>query len=223
MKFRIYPEFLQGTIKKVKKTDLIDFEEEIAELFLEKRIRAPIHLSRGNEEPLIEIFKQVKPEDWVCSTHRSHYHALLKGISPQWLKAEILAGRSMHIMSAFYYFFSSAIVGGNLPIAVGLAMGIKMGGENRQVWCFCGDMAAEHGGFCEATKYTKNFNLPICFVIEDNNLSTNTPTRQVWGIREKPTQEGEIIEVDSWESGKILRYFYTRQCEHVGVGKWVNF
>lgn len=205
------------------KDELIAFEDEIKELFLQKQIRAPIHVSRGNEEPLIEIFKSVNSEDWVCSTHRSHYHALLKGIPPEWLKKEILAGRSMHIMNAEHHFFSSAIVGGICPIAVGLAMGIKMKGGRGRAWCFIGDMASHMGIAHESIVYAKNFNLPTTFVIEDNGLSTDTPTREVWGIKAEPPPEGEIQEIDRWEQGKVIRYFYRRQCEHVGVGTWVTF
>ena len=74
------------------KRDLMQFEEEIRQSFLAAKIRAPIHLSRGNEEPLIKIFKHVRRTDWVFSTHRNHYHALLHGIDKEWLRSEILAG-----------------------------------------------------------------------------------------------------------------------------------
>ena len=97
-------------------TELIEFEKEIAELFEAGKIRAPVHLHGGNEEQLIEIFKQIKPEDWVCSTHRSHYHALLKGIPREYVKRAILAGQSITLNFAEYRFFTSAIVGGILPI-----------------------------------------------------------------------------------------------------------
>ena len=89
----------------VHKESLISFEQEIASLFEDGEIRSPTHLSKGNEDALIEIFKQVKPTAWVFSTHRSHYHALLKGIPPEWLKAEILANHSITINNAEYRFF----------------------------------------------------------------------------------------------------------------------
>ena len=192
--------------------ELIQFEEEIKELFLAGKIRAPVHLSRGNEEQLIEIFKDVKPNDWVFSTHRNHYHALLKGIPPDWLKQEILAGRSMHINNAEYKFFTSAIVGGICPIAVGVAMALKWKGINDKVWCFVGDMAAEMGIFYECVKYCARHHLRVVFWVEDNGLSTNTPTQEVWG--------GE------W-TGSVhkhyLRYEYERVLPHINVGKFVVF
>ncbi|MEK7766161.1 MAG: insulinase family protein, partial [bacterium] len=61
------------------------FEQRVKDAFLEGRIRAPIHLSGGNEDQLIEVFSSVRPDDWVLSTWRSHYHALLHGIDPDWL------------------------------------------------------------------------------------------------------------------------------------------
>lgn len=205
------------------KEKLIAFEEEIKDLFLQKKIRAPIHLSRGNEEQLIEIFKQVKPEDWVFSTHRSHYHALLKGISAQWLRDEILAGRSIHIFNKKYNFFTSAIVGGICSIAVGVALGIKRKNEQRHVWCFIGDMAAEMGIFYEAEKYARNFRLPITFVIEDNGFSASTPTDKVWGIDNASTFPMDVMTKTEWENGGVLYYRYERGFPHVGCGEWVHF
>ena len=207
----------------ITKEDLIAFEKEIANLFLGAKIRAAVHLSRGNEEPLLEISKEVKPEDWCFSTHRSHLHALLKGISPEWLKQEILEGRSISIFNREHNFFSSAIVGGICPIALGVAMAIKRKNEQRHVWCFVGDMASQTGIFYECTRCAQNFNLPITFVIEDNSYSVNTPTREVWGIKGKPLPEGKIITVNQWETGKVLYYRYERGFPHSGTGVWLKF
>ena len=218
------------------KDELIDFEEEIKALFLEKKIRCPIHLSGGNEDTLIEIFKSVKPEDWVLSTHRSHYHALLKGIPAEWLKSEILAGRSMQIMNPEYRFFSSSIVAGNLPIAVGIALAIKTKGEDRRVYCFNGDMAAETGAFHEAVKYAAGHQLPVTFVVEDNGFSTDTPTAEVWGISPRILRL-EINYLDAqpiiapndffikeyWGEVEVIRYNYSRTFPHVGCGTFVHF
>ena len=154
--------------------DLLCFEAEIAALFEQGKIRAPVHLSKGNERELIWIFEDIKPTDWVFSTHRSHYHALLKGIPREWLKEEILAGRSITINNAEYHLFSSAIVGGILPIALGVAM------AGHTVWAFCGDMAAETGIFHECVKYAHGHKLPIKFVVEDNGFSVLSPTQVVW-------------------------------------------
>lgn len=171
--------------------NLIAFERKIADLWEAGKIRGPIHLSGGNEKNLVEIFEKVKSEDWVFSTWRSHYHALLKGIDPSWLENEILDGRSITIVNKEHKFYSSAIVGGIIPIAVGVAMQLKADNSADKVWCFVGDMAFETGGFYEMHKYATNNNLPIQFVVEDNGVSTNTPTFETWNSK-KPVPDNVI-------------------------------
>lgn len=77
--------------------DLINFESEIAELFNAGKIRAPIHLYHGNEDKMLEIFQDVEPEDWVLCSWRSHYQCLLKGVPPELIRREILAGHSISL------------------------------------------------------------------------------------------------------------------------------
>jgi pyruvate dehydrogenase E1 component alpha subunit len=190
--------------------DLIGFERKIADHWESGRIRGPVHLSGGNEKPLIEIFKRIKPNDWVFSTWRSHYHCLLKGISSDWLENEILDGRSITIVNKDEKFYSSAIVGGIIPIAVGVAMSNKLKNIDEIVWCFVGDMTFETGTFMENYKYAKNFNLPIKFIVEDNKVSTNTPTIETWG------KKSEIPD-------DIIWYQYDKVWPHYGTGKWVIF
>jgi pyruvate dehydrogenase E1 component alpha subunit len=73
------------------KDDLVKFERLIADHWDAGRIKGPVHLGGGNEDELIELGKRISKDDWVFSTWRSHYHALIKGIDPQWLEKEILA------------------------------------------------------------------------------------------------------------------------------------
>jgi TPP-dependent pyruvate/acetoin dehydrogenase alpha subunit len=76
--------------------ELIEFEQQIAELFNAAKIRAPIHLYANNEENIIRVFEKVDiNKDWVCCTWRNHYQALLKGIPPELLKDKIIQGKSM--------------------------------------------------------------------------------------------------------------------------------
>jgi len=192
------------------KQDLIEFENEIKELYLGAKIRSPVHFAKGNEVQLIEIFKNVQEQDWVFSTHRSHYHALLKGIPREKVKQEILENKSIHMNSKEHNFFTSAIVGGVLPIALGVAMGIKRKKGNEKVWVFVGDMCAEMGVFHECVKYAKGHDLPINFVVEDNGLSVETPTQEVW----KSCSE---------DNCNIIKYKYFREYPHHGCGQWVSF
>lgn len=193
------------------KEELIQFENRIIESWEAGKIRGPIHLSNGNETQLIEVFKRIKKSDWVFSTWRSHYHALLKGISPNWVKDEILAGKSITLCNHAERFYSSAIVGGTLSIALGVAMSIKRDGGDDKVWVFIGDMSFESGLFYETHKYARNFDLPLYFVVEDNSVSTNTPTSVTWnGIKKKIPDD-------------VVYYQYSSKYPHYGTGKWVVF
>ena len=203
------------------KSDLIAFEDDIKAEFLAGHIRAPVHLAGGNEDQLIDIFKQVQPEDHLFLTYRNHYHCLLKGMPPARLKEHIMAGRSMFLCDADYRIISSAIVGGCLPIAVGMAMGLKRQGRPEHVWAFCGDMAAETGAFHEATKYAGLNGLPIRFCIEDNGLSTNTPTDIAWGGN--PYDHISPSWIADNCGARVMHYFYKRTVPHVGAGAWVTF
>ena len=81
----------------MNKKKLISFENEIAKLFNEAKIRAPIHLYSNNETFLIKFFKKIKKNDWVFCSWRSHYQCLLKGVPPQELKKEIIDGKSISL------------------------------------------------------------------------------------------------------------------------------
>ncbi len=210
-------------IEETKK-ELMDFENRISDLYKEGKIKAPIHLSKGNEKEIIEIFKKIKKNDWVFASYRNHYHALLKGIQKDWIEKQIIEGRSMFIMDKEHKFYSSSIVPGQLPIALGAALAIKRKGTNDHVWAFCGDMASETGVFHEVTKYAENHNLPITFIIEDDNLSVYTPTKEVWGIND--AENGNFSHaklIPSNTDNKIIKYSYERGWPHHGIGLWTEF
>ena len=116
----------------------------------------------------------------------------------------------MGINNLKYKFYSSAIVGGIIPIALGVAKSIKLKKQKNKVWIFIGDMTYETGIFHECYKYSKNFKLPIKFVVEDNNMSTNSPTNKVWKKKSKIPKE-------------ITKYKYKRKYPHHGTGGWVLF
>jgi len=191
------------------KEELIAFEEEIAQLFNEGKIRSPIHLDKGCEDELIKVFTQVKPNDWVFSTHRSHYICLLKGVSPNLLMCEILANHSINLNFREYRVFTSAIVAGVCPIAVGVALALKRQKSEDKVWCVVGDMAARTGIFYESVRYSEGFALPITFVVADNGMSVNTPTVESWGTEKR--------------HDKIMFFEYERGYPHSGTGKWLKF
>lgn len=190
----------------LSKVELVEFEDEVGRRFDSGEIHGPIHLcSETQAEPLIEIFKDIKPTDWVLSNWRSHWHALLHGVPRERVMAEILAGRSMMLHFPEHRFMTSAIVGGMLPIACGLAA------AGERVWCFVGDMTASIGAFNDAYLFSEGHNLPVTFVIEDNGLSTNTPTKEAWG--------------NALESSppKYIAYQYKRTTQHYGTAGFVSF
>lgn len=173
-------------------------------------IKSPIHLSGGNEDQLIKIFKDIKKKDWVFTTYRSHYHALLKGVDIHWLKKWILNNKSIHVMNKKNRIVTSAIVGGTLPQAVGMAMSIKRRNGKEKVWCFIGDMTASLGIFMDCYRYSLFNDLPITFVIENNDMSTDTPTREAWGCK-----EGHYCHIVPRK--KAIAYNYVRIYPHYGT------
>lgn len=195
---------------KFTKKDLLNFEKEVIKQFKKGETYGPVHLSGGNEDELLKIFKLINKNDWVFSTHRSHYHSLLKSQDKKWLMNEIIKeANSSHINSKKHKIFTSAIVGGIIPIALGVAMGIKRKKKKDKVYCFVGDFAAQMGCFNEAAKYAEGEKLPITFIIENNNIGCNTPLISVW---KKPTMPA---------TENIIYYEYKRKYPHYGIGEWV--
>ena len=186
-------------ITNLKKDDLIQFEEHIATLFNNAKIRAPVHLYYGNEEEIIQTFSKIDKNDWVFCSWRSHYQCLLKGVPKNQIKDNILNGKSISLCFPEYKIYSSAIVGGVLPIALGTAFAAKIKKKKEKVFCFIGDMTSETGMMNECYKFAVNHKLPIHFVIEDNNISVCTDTRKTWNMDklsyEKINNEHVIIVV----------------------------
>ena len=211
------------TYKKKKiwtKDDLVEYEQGISELFEAGFINAPVHLSGGNEDQLISIFSNIKTRDFVFSTHRNHYHYLLKGGDPEALAREIQGfynglckgqGRSMNVYDTSINFYTSAIVGGNCAIAVGVALSLKKKKRKAHVWCFLGDGAEDSGHFMESARFALARRLPVTFVIEDNDLSVYSTKADRW--------KGNSV----FNAPNVLRYRYERTRPHVGTGKWVTF
>ena len=195
--------------------DLIAFEDEIATTFNSGEIRAPVHLYSGNERQMLDVFRDIRPQDWIFCSWRSHYQCLLKGVPKEQVRAEILAGRSITLCFPEYRIYSSAIVGGVLPIAVGAAMAISRSGEDARVHCFLGEMTAETGIAHESIKYSRNHRLPIRFIIEDNGKSVCTDTRSAWA---QPRLSFEDL-ADEY----VTYYRYETKYPHAGAGQRVQF
>ena len=198
----------------LNKEELIKFETDIADCFNNAMIKAPVHLYDGNEEQMINIFKNVNPEDWVFCTWRSHYQCLLKGVPQEQVKQDILKGKSITLCYPEHNIYSSAIVTGNIPIATGVALDIKRKGGDNHVWCFVGDMTSETGAFFENWKYAVNHDLPITYIIENNEKSVCTETKKVWNTEELYFAK---------ETRKIIYYEYQTKYPHAGAGQRIQF
>ena len=196
---------------KLTSEDLKSFEEEVKTTYEAGKIKAPVHLTGGNEEKLINIFQYVHPDDWVFASWRNHYHALLHGVDRDVLMDLVVRGKSMSVYSKEPKLYTSSIVGGIIPIALGTAKAQKESGSERKTWCFIGDMTFESGIFYEAYKYANNFDLALQFVVEDNNMSTNTPTDETWGGVKRDIPDD------------VIYYKYEREFPHHGTGNWVLF
>ena len=206
----------------MNKQDLIDFETDIGDTFNRGEIRAPVHLYAGNEEQIMRVFEKIDTQkDWICCTWRNHYQGLLKGIPPEVIKEQIMAGKSMVMNLPEYKFICSSIVGGIPSIATGIALAAKLQGTGEHVWCWTGDMSAETGAWTEAYKYARAQNLPITFIVEDNELSVLTPTHEMWGA-DKWYLPGQNR---FWyESPHLIYYKYkNNKYPHAGAGVRVQF
>ena len=170
----------------ITKQDLINFESNIVDLYKDNKLPFLFHLSGGNEDQLINIFNNIKPGDYVISSHRSHYHALLHGIPEKELTDKILNGRSMFVFDRSRNFFTSSIIGGTPAIAAGVAMGLKRKNSDQKVWCFVGDGTEDTGHLWEAARYVDGHDLPCQFIIEDNDRSVVATKQDRWGNATNP-------------------------------------
>lgn len=198
--------------------DLISFEEEIAEIFAQGKIRAPVHLRKGREQKLIDIFNDhhIGSDDYVYGFWDSHELALLKGVPRQDVKQAILDGNSISLCFPEYKLFCSGIVGSLMGTATGTAWGLRKQNIKGNVYLFCGEMSSETGSFHEAVKYAVNFDLPVTFVVCDNGLSVMTDTRETWGSAE-PWFKNTKYEK------KIIYFQYKNEYPHSGLGKLIKF
>jgi TPP-dependent pyruvate/acetoin dehydrogenase alpha subunit len=204
--------------QKLNVLDLQGFEEEIAELFGQGRIKAPVHLRKGREQHLIDIFEQYKigNEDYIYAYWDSHELALLKGVPREDVKQAILEGRSIALCFPKYKLLCSGIVGSLAGAAVGTAWALKKENKSGRVFHFCGEMSSETGIFYEAVKYATHFDLPVTFVISDNGLSVMTPTRDIWGSDVPWFKDTRYAE-------KIIYFQYKNEYPHSGLGWKIKF
>lgn len=161
------------------------FEERCAELYGESKIRGFLHLYIGEEAVATGVMSCLEPDDAVLATYREHGHALLRGVSAEAIMSEMFGkttgcsggrGGSMHLFDAATRFFGgNAIVGGHLPLAVGLGLADQMLGRVGPVTvCFFGEGAMAEGEFHEAMNLAALWNVPVLFCCENNRYAMGT-------------------------------------------------
>lgn len=192
--------------------ELIATEEEIANLWNQGEINSLLHLDASIdgslEQFLCDFFhSNVKPTDYVLGSHRSHLIFQLHGGTD--LVEQVKRGKSMFLHQKFPFILTSAIVAGVASIAVGIALAIQRRGGSEKVFVFCGDACTEHGHWLESVYYSITKNLPIQWVVLDNDSSCGVTKEERLGNRWFCTPFSE----------SVTRFRYLMKWPHAGSGQ----
>ncbi|HSK18098.1 MAG TPA: pyruvate dehydrogenase (acetyl-transferring) E1 component subunit alpha [Longimicrobiales bacterium] len=160
------------------------FEEKTAEAYAIGKIGGFCHLYIGQEAVTVGAFEPLRKEDYVISAYREHVQALVKGIPPRAVMAELYGrkdgcsggkGGSMHLYSAEHNFMGGwGIVGGQVPLGTGYGWAIKYRGEDKVALCFMGEAAVNQGAFHESLNMAALWKLPVIFIVENNRFGMGT-------------------------------------------------
>lgn len=170
------------------------FEEEVAEQYTRAKVAGFLHLNIGEEATIVGTVGALRDTDYLIDGYREHGHALAKGMSPRSLMAELFGretgcskgrGGSMHLFDLEKRFLGGyAIVGGQLPIAVGVALGIEYRGTDDIIMCLFGDGATNIGAFHEALNLSGVWDLPVVWVVVNNQYGMGTSVERASAITE---------------------------------------
>ncbi len=160
------------------------FEERCVELYSAEQIRGFVHLYIGEEAVAAGVIDALDDADAIVSTYREHGHAIARGVPMRSLMAEMMGrvegcsrgrGGSMHLFDAARRFFGGkSVVGGGLPLAVGVALADHMQGRDNVTACFFGDGAMAEGEFHESANLAALWHLPVLFCCENNLYAMGT-------------------------------------------------
>jgi pyruvate dehydrogenase E1 component alpha subunit len=160
------------------------FEERCVELYSATKIRGFLHLYIGEEAVAVGVMRALADGDAVVATYREHGHALARGVPAESIMAEMFGkgtgcsrgrGGSMHLFDVSRRFYGgNAIVGGGLPVALGLALADRMRGEPNVTACFFGEGAVAEGEFHECMNLAALWELPVLFCCENNLYAMGT-------------------------------------------------
>jgi pyruvate dehydrogenase E1 component alpha subunit len=160
------------------------FEDRCAQLYTEMKIRGFLHLYNGEEAVAVGVMQALEPRDAIVATYREHGHALARGVPMDALMAEMYGkrtgssggrGGSMHVFDVARRFYGgNAIVGGGLPLAVGLALAEQLDKRGGIAACFFGEGAVAEGEFHESLNLAALWHLPVLFICENNLYAMGT-------------------------------------------------
>jgi pyruvate dehydrogenase E1 component alpha subunit len=160
------------------------FEERAGEMYAKAKVGGFLHLAIGEEATIVGAVRAMRDEDYLISTYRSHGHALARGTDPNRVMAELFGredgvsggrGGSMHMFDLEKRFMGGyGIVGGNLPLAAGMALSSDYRGTEEVTVCVFGDGAANQGTFGEALNFAALWKLPVVFMVTNNQFGMGT-------------------------------------------------
>ncbi|TKJ30354.1 MAG: pyruvate dehydrogenase (acetyl-transferring) E1 component subunit alpha [Chloroflexi bacterium B3_Chlor] len=168
------------------------FEQTVDDLFARGLVHGTMHLSIGQEASAVGSISALRVEDYILSTHRGHGHCIAKGADIKLMMAEFMGketgycrgrGGSMHIADIEgRNLGANGVVGGGIPLAVGVGLSLKMQGRDEIVMGFFGDGAANQGSFHEALNMAAIWSLPVVYVCENNQYGMSMSTRRAFKI-----------------------------------------
>lgn len=184
------------------------FEERAAQAYRDGRIGGFLHLYPGEEAVAVGVIRATDPGDYIVSTYREHVHALVRGISPDRIMAELFGkregvcrglGGSMHLFDRERRFFGGwAIVGETFPLALGVAYASAMKTQPDVCVCFFGDGAVNQGTFHESMNMAGLWRLPILFVCENNRYQIGTEIRRHSAVTDLSLR-ASVYNVATWK------------------------
>lgn len=193
------------------------FEEKAGQAYGLKKIQGFCHLYIGQEAVVVGMMEALRPTDWVMTGYRDHVHPLVRGADAGMLMAELYGrdtgyskgkGGSMHFFDIEHGFYGGyGIVGGQIPLAAGLAFASKYRNEDRVTVCSFGDAAANQGAMHETFNMAQKWKLPVLYLVENNKYGMGTDIARVssvpdihkravgWGMRGESVDGMDVLKV----------------------------
>ena len=212
------------TLGKAKKIEMLRqmyiiraFEEMAEKLYAMGKIHGTMHLSIGMEASAVGAVAALRPDDLILSTHRGHGHCIAKGADLNLMMAEFMGkengycrgrGGSMHIADVEGgNLGANGVVGGGIPMAVGVGLSLKMQKLDKIILCFFGDGAANMGPFHEALNMAAIWTLPVVFVCENNQYAMSYPARKAFAIERISDRAQRMVSLGRlWMATTSWRY-----------------